>query len=426
MLKLAVVDLKPMSTIRVTRTTLLKQGISLDKAIRTFMKWWTMNSSMPTVTRRDIIKMTGSSGIVALAGCLGGGSKQEQDTTESETGSKRKKIGITQHAVGGAWITAFLEAGKWYCQAQGIEYETFLHEQDATTQITQIRQMVNQGYDGIVAVPWNAAVNSAIKEAEKSGIPVFSVNNDIKSEYIKTFTAFGNYNAGKKCAEQMLAALKNQKSSVSTWEVLNVRGGTFYQSNQRTQGFLDTIKKNDTVEVVDTIKTDWSRSQSQQKTLEWLNANGKPHAIYASNMTCGLGVFTALKRQQLVYPKSKDKHIILTQLDGGPEVNPKIADGYIDAAVDQPNYFYIPLAVKQMQQYWKNGEKSLPKPGIKLTTDDITIPPQKHKGVNLWSKPIWAPAQVVEKNKHLQVKTNGITITKKNADAPYLWGNIWG
>jgi hypothetical protein len=33
---------------------------------------------------------------------------------------------------------------------------------------------------------------------------------------------------------------------------------------------------------------------------------------------------------------------------------------------------------------------------------------------------------VVEKNTHVQVKTNGITITKKNADAPYLWGNIWG
>lgn len=382
---------------------------------------------MPTANRRDVIKIIGASGIAGLAGCLGDGSEQGQNTTKSSgSGSNSRKIGITQHAVGGTWITAFLEAGKWYCEDQGIEYKTFLHEQDATKQITQIRQMVNQEYDGIAAVPWNEAVNAAIKDAEQSGIPVFSVNNDIKSKHIKTFTAFGNYNAGKKCAKQMLTALKDQESSASTWRVLNVRGGYFYQSNQRTQGFLDTIKKHDKANITDTIKTDWSRSQSQQKTLQWLNAHEKPHAIYASNMTCGLGVFAALERQQLVYPKSKDKHIVLTQLDGGPDVNPKIADGYIDAAVDQPNYFYIPLAVKQMQRYWKNGEKSLPKSGTKLTTDDINIQSQKHKGVNLWSEPIWAPAQVAEKNKHLQVKTNGITITKKNADAPYLWGNIWG
>lgn len=381
---------------------------------------------MSTINRRGVIKAVGAGSIACLAGCLGGGSQQGGKKKSSGSGSNTRKVGITQHAVGGAWITAFLEAGKWYCKDQNIGYQTFLHEQDATKQITQIRQMVNQDYDGIVAVPWNEAVNSAIKEAEESGIPVFSVNNDIESKYIKTFTAFGNYAAGRKCAEQMLTALQSQKSAASTWQVLNVRGERFYQSNQRTQGFLDTIKKNDTAEIVDTIQTDWSRSQSQQKTLEWLNAHEKPHAIYASNLTCGLGVFAALKRQKMVYPKGNDKHIVLTQLDGGPDVNPKISDGSIDAAVDQPNYFYIPLAVKQLQQYWKNGKKSLPKPGTKLTTDDITIPPKKHKGVDLWSKSIWAPAQVVEKNKHVQVKTNGITITKKNADAPYLWGNIWG
>jgi ABC-type sugar transport system substrate-binding protein len=375
---------------------------------------------MPKVDRRHFIKTASVAGLIGTAGCVGssgGGSSNQK---------KKRKIGISQHRVGGAWVTAFLDAGKWYCKNQPYTCEVFTHNQSVSKQIKDIRQMANQDYDGIVVVPWSQSVNTGIKAAANSGVPVFTVDKDIKSSFIKTYTSFGNYNAGKKGANLLAKALKNQNPNKSTYEILNVRGPFNSYSNARTKGFVETINKSqENIKILETIKTDWSRAVAKQKTLQWLTVNSAPDGVFSSNVTSGLGVFAALKQQGLIYPQSNDKHIVLTQLDGSPNVNPKIGKGFIDAAVDQPNYFYIPLALRQLERFWQNGDEALPDPGTKIGKNDINIKSDKHEGVQLWSKPIWAPAKVIEKNKHIKVETDSIIITKENADAPYLWGNIW-
>lgn len=339
---------------------------------------------------------------------------------------EERTIGISQHQVGGAWVTAFFEAGTVYCEEQGYNCRTFIHEQDAAKQISQVRQMINQEYDGIVLVPWNESLNDVIEEATDAGIPVFTANSDSTSPAIKSFTAFGNYGAGVTCAEKMYEALQEERPDVGTYRVLNIRGDFFGVSNRRTDGFVDTMDEHDDVEIVETVKTDWSRSQSQSKTLQWLSANDPPDGAYASNLTSGLGMFSALDREDLIVPKGEEGHIVITHLDGGPEANVNIGEGLVDAAVDQPNYFYIPLAIKQMQDWWDGGDETVPEPGQTLTEEDYSFEPVEHKGVQLWSEPIWSPAEVVEKDGHPHVRTNGITITQENADAPFLWGNIWG
>lgn len=403
---------------------------------------------MRPTNRRAFIKAIGGTSVGAtLAGCVGGsnssggsgsngsssggnstgGSGNNTNSSGSSSGSSgNRKLGISQHQAGGAWITAFFEAGELYAKQQGYNLNTFIHEQDPATQISQVRQMINQDYDGIVLVPWDESLNTAIEEANDAGIPVFTTNSDATTSAIKSFTAFGNRGAGQKCAKKMYNALTSQKPDVSTYQVLNVRGDFFGASNARTDGFLNEIKTHNDVNIVDTVQTDWTQTNAQSKVQTWLSGNETPHGIYSSNMTSGLGTFGALQKQNLVAPKSSNDHVTLTQLDGGPEVNPKIADGQIDAAVDQPNYFYIPLAIKQMQDYWKNGSSAIPKPGTELTADDYSFEPVQHKGVELWSEPIWAPAQVEKKDGHPNVKTQGITITQENANAPFLWGNIWG
>jgi ribose transport system substrate-binding protein len=141
----------------------------------------------------------------------------------------------------------------------------------------------------------------------------------------------------------------------------------------------------------------------------------------------GLGVLQALKNQGMAAPRGEDDHIVLVQLDAGPEVITGIQDGFIDAAIDQPNYFYGPIALEYMDRYVNgDGEDEIPEVGTTITADDLTINPGQHKGVELWSEPIWAPAEIVEKDGHVQFQTNSVTVTEENADEPYLWGNIWG
>ncbi|WP_083870315.1 sugar ABC transporter substrate-binding protein [Haloterrigena salina] len=369
---------------------------------------------MPITSRRQCLITAGTVGALGVAGCTGG------------DGDGSLRVGVSQHLVGGDWVTAFYEAGKLYAQEEGIEYDVVSHDQDSAQQVTDIRQFVAEGYDAIIAAPFDEAVDDAIDEAAAEDIPVFTVNDPGTTDSIKTFTAFGNAEAGETCAELMVDALEEQYPDREEYSVLHVRGAFNQQSNARTDGFDEYIGEQDHVEVVDTIQTDWSIDDSQSTTTDYLSANDPPDGIYATNMTCGIGVQNALEQLDLAAPAGDDDHIVHTQPDAGPDVNPLIEDGYIDATVDQPVHFYIPLAIKQLLDYLEDGDEALPQPGETVTEDDYSFDPVEHNGAELWSDPIWAPAEVTEQDGHTHVLTAGVVVTAENVDNPGLWGNIWG
>jgi len=100
----------------------------------------------------------------------------------------------------------------------------------------------------------------------------------------------------------------------------------------------------------------------------------------------------------------------------------------IDAAVDQPNYFYNPIAMHYMREYVENGNDNsvIPDVGDRVTSDSLTIESGQYKNTEMWSKPIWEPAEMREQNGHPWFRANSIVITQENYDQPFLWGNVWG
>ena len=378
---------------------------------------------MPSVTRRRYIAGTGVATLSGLAGCSGFFS-----TSSGPRSGELNKLGISMYVRGGSWITAFKEAAEFYCKDQGIKVDIVPNQQSANKQASDIRQFANQGYDGILASIWSTgAIKSAIDFAEKQGVPVFTANADTASSKAKLYVGFSNTAGGQKSGEQMIKALKKQKGDKDKWRVLNVRGVQGNQSaDQRSQGFLDAVKKNDKIEVADTINAEFAQDIAKNKVSQWLNSNGSVDGIYSGNLSMGLGVKTAVEQVGKLKKKGEKGHIVLTQMDGSPQVNPLVKKGYIDAAVDQPNYFYMPIAIEYMRQYIENGDDAIPKVGKKVSKSDVQIKPHKHKGVDLWKKPIWSPASIKKQNGHPWFQTNSIVITQENADKPYLWGNIWG
>ncbi len=243
------------------------------------------------------------------------------------------------------------------------------------------------------------------------------------------YVGFSNYDGGASSGEQMLNALEQQYPDKDTWRVLNIRGPQGNQSaNQRSQGFLDVMNEQDRVEVVRTINGEFARDVAQSNVQEFIQANGRVDGIYSGNLSMGLGVVGALRNLDMLVPQGEDGHICLTQMDGSPEVNPLVGDGMIDAAVDQPNYFYNPIAMHYMREYVESGmdDSVIPEVGSEVTADQLNIEPGQHKDVELWSEPIWEPGVMREQNGHPWFRTNSVVITQDNFDQPFLWGNVWG
>lgn len=380
---------------------------------------------MPIGSRRDFLKIAGASAAMSgLSGCLnnvtGGGSGD----------NSLDKVGMTAYVRGGSWITAYIEAARFYAEDMGIELEVRPNQQSAQKQVQDIRDFTSQDYDGIIVGVWQTgAAEGAINSAIQQGVPVFSTNADTSSSEIPLYVGFSNYDGGASSAEEMLTALEAQYPDKDQWNVLDIRGPQGNQSaNQRSQGFLDVMAEEDRVNVIDTLNGEFAQDQAQSTVQEYVNANGAPDGIYSGNLSMGLGVVQALKNLDLMVPQGEDGHVVLTQMDGSPQVNPLVGEGLIDAAIDQPNYFYNPLALYYMREYVESGQSddAIPDVGSEVSADQVNIEPGQHKGVNMWEEPIWAPAEIDEQNGHPWLKTNNIVITQDNYDEPYLWGNVWG
>ena len=186
------------------------------------------------------------------------------------------------------------------------------------------------------------------------------------------------------------------------------------------------MEEDDRVNVRDTLNGEFAREEAQNVTQQWINSNDEVDAVYSGNLSMGNGVVRALESLDMDAPKGDDDHVILTQMDGSGEINQLVADGVIDAAVDQPNYFYNPIAIEYLRAYHEEGPDAIPEIGDTITPDELEIQSGNYKDVELWSEPIWSPAEILEQNDHPWFKTNSIVITEDNADQPFLWGNVWG
>lgn len=407
--------------------------------------------------RRSYLRGLGGAsvlGIGVLAGCAGddggdGGGAQgtpteteamggEGTTTEAEetetatesgtTAAGDLTIGMETHFTSGAWVTALVEGAQFYALELGHDFELFTNGQDTQTQISNINQMVNQGYDGIIVVPWNSeAVTGAIEDARAQGIPVYTLDIDAPTEAISMNISWDDTVAAQRCGEELVGHMREQQPDAGTYRVLEVRAPPGQNiSRARHEPFVEYIDGQDDVEIVGTLNGEWSRSTANQRVREWVNANDAPHGVYAANFTMGLGTQAALETLGMQFPAGEDGHITHVQLDGSSASHQALLDGYMDYIVDQPVYFYGALGIHYLVEEVRNGQDALPDVGTEVTSDDLTIQSGSYKGVELWSEPIWAPGQIVETDSgHRRFVTNYVEISEENAEADYLWGNIW-
>ncbi|WP_284011426.1 sugar ABC transporter substrate-binding protein [Haloarcula pelagica] len=404
--------------------------------------------------RRKFLKATGAAiTTISLAGCGGnggdggsggggdggdggsgdGGSGGDGGSTGDGgggSGNSLDKVGMTAYVRGGSWITAYIEAARFYAEDQGIELDVRPNQQSAQKQVSDIREFANSDHDAILVGVWQTgAAEGAINQAIQGGTPVFATNADTSSSEIPLYVGFSNYDGGASSGEEMVSALEEQYPDKDTYRVLNVRGPQGNQSaNQRSQGFIDVMNEQDNVEVAQTLNGEFARDVAQSTVQEFIQANGRVDGIYSGNLSMGLGVVGALRNLDMLVPQGEDGHVCLTQMDGSPEVNPLVGEGMIDAAVDQPNYFYNPIAMYYMREYVESGmdESVIPEVGSEVSSDQLNIEPGQHKGVEMWSEPIWEPGVMREQNGHPWFRTNSVVITQENYDQPFLWGNVWG
>jgi ABC-type sugar transport system substrate-binding protein len=413
-------------------------------------------------SRRKILKGLGAAGIAGLAGCSGGGGGQSdggsgdgsgdggdggssgdggggQENTETEgttagesmsSGDGTQRFVVSMKAMGQAGLFVQGQAAKWYTRDMDDVEITILDAQfDATKQTQDALNAINQGADGILLNPFDARASRQIVEAAtEADIPVMNFDTATLSEDILIGALFGQYAGGQVAAERFTQMIEDRgiENPTVITSVFNFESTT---SQQRLFGFTENVP--DSVEVVNRIESNGTPEGSAPKTQSALQANPDVDAIYSNNVGSGMGALTALQQMDMYYEKGNEDHVMAFGIDGGPELNQRIGAGYYDFAVDQPLHMYAPLTLELMWDYLEGGQSALPQVGDTVVPgEDLSIENKTVGGIQPWAEQFWGPAEMVEYEADDQawwpwMKCQHAMITQDNADAPFLYGNVY-
>lgn len=382
--------------------------------------------------RREALKYLGGvATVTGLAGCAGGSSGGNSTTTTGSSGNSDYTIGFQSAGLGNSWFQALARGTEWYAEANGMSVNIADGELDPTTQLEVAQNLINSDIDALILNPTDTeALADPAEEATDQGIPTFTMNSTAASSDIKLYTAFGNFAAGRRAAEEAVSALERQKGAKegNLVEVM-IRQSTALGVD-RHEGTVEGIEQYDNVNIVGEIVTENTRQDTSEKVVSFLQNNPDVDGFVGHALTVGSGIVNALDRQDQLVPKGEDGHKIISFIDAGPSNLSDIRDGFVDVAIDQPVHFYGPITLHYIKEYLDSGEDDSVLPDTGSTVEGGAISfnaevAQDEVGANVWAEDTWAPAEVQDAPPadHPWFRTNSVSVTEENVDADFLWGN---
>ena len=216
-------------------------------------------------------------------------------------------------------------------EARKHGYDTLMLDpnEDVKTQSDQIDDFISKQVSAIILVPCNRlSIGPAVQEANKAGIPVFTVDAQCAAEGVEIVSHVGtdNFQGGALAGDAMIEILGKTGG-----KVLILDHKTANSCVLRVQGFKKIVDAHNAsnpaakIEVVSELPSGANRTDSYKATADTLQAHEDLAAIFAINDPAALGAYTAVQE------KSLENSIQIIGFDGQKEGKVAIKEGKIYA-----------------------------------------------------------------------------------------------
>ena len=194
---------------------------------------------------------------------------------------------------------------------------------DNSRQQSQVEDFISKKVDAIVLTPYDSqAIGSAIVEANKAKIPVFTADiaNTSKQGVVVAHIASDNVQGGAQAGKLMCQGLAGGgKTAVGTIAIIDEPEVTSVQD--RVKGFRQGIASNcKLVTIVADNDAGGDRQRADSTTSDILQSHKDLKGIFGINDDSALGALTAVKAAGL-------KGIIIVGYDASPEAQRSIKAG---------------------------------------------------------------------------------------------------
>ena len=268
-------------------------------------------------------------------------------------------------------------------EKEGIAVEILwdgpIRENEATEQIRLVRQMVNEGANGLVLAPQHSKqMVDPVEKARARGVPTVIIDSNLDRDTLKEnpdlivkYIATNNYNGGRLAAKHLLEVLDAEKHNEHNLVLLRYDVGS-ESTEQREQGFLDYLaeqrKKGKTINLLSDDQYARATVEEAQRvagpllrSLEGQRLDG----IFAVNESSTTGLLNALRAQK----KTGKVHVM--GFDSSKPLLQALRDNEVDGLVIQDPYRMGYLGVWTLVQHLEGYDVSAG--GKDLSTGEFVV-----------------------------------------------------
>lgn len=293
-----------------------------------------------------------------VLGCSGSGSTPGTAPGGSTGGSPKpaaatRKIGVSLLTFQNPFFKVIAD----HIDAEGKKHDYVTipqsADEDPARQSEQVKDFISQKVSAIVISPCVAkAVVPVIQEANRAGIPVFTVDIPCREQGVEIVcqVATDNFNGGEQAAEAMIEALGDEGGKVAILDFKQAESCIL-----RVEGFRKAIEVHNAkgkgkIEIAAELDGGGAKAKGLQAMDDALQSTPDLRGVFAINDPAALGARAAIEKA------NKTDSIVIIGFDGQAEGRQAIKDGKIYAdPIQYPDRMGIEV-VKAIVAYSKGEE----------------------------------------------------------------------
>lgn len=246
--------------------------------------------------------------IVALAAASAGCAKRAATT--------RPQVGVTLLTEAHVFYRDLKRGMQHAADSLGIDLHFVAGEWDLARQTSQVQNFITQGMSAIVIAPVDSrGIVSAVEEANRAGIPVFTADIASAGGAVVAHVASDNVQGGRLAGEYLARRLGGR----GTVAILDQP--TVTSVIDRVRGFREAITAHPGITIVAAPAVERGlRETAKQKTDNLLQAHPNLAGIFGSNDDCALGALASIRA-------AGRTNVLLVGFDATPEARAAIQEG---------------------------------------------------------------------------------------------------
>ena len=258
----------------------------------------------------------------------------------------KPKIGMVLSTLNNPFFVNMKDGAEKEAEKLGYDLVVLDSQNDPAKERANVEDLVQLGVIALLINPTDSdAVVKTVEVANKSNIPVITLDRQANGGKITSHIASDNIKGGEMAAEYVLDKFKDEKGPINVVEIQGIPGAS--ATRDRGEGFHNIMDKNDKFNFISIQAADFDRQKGLQVMENIIQANPSIQVVFAHNDEMALGAVKAIKASGI--------NALVIGFDGNDDAKDSIDANEMTATIAQQPDLIGALGVELANKIY-NGE----------------------------------------------------------------------